>query len=471
YGPQGEVREVHQHIGVNPQSVGRNKGYYALSLTRTGDTTFQNIYGGSAAVLGQGDPHLGATYEYGLGKFGTADFGLRTQSLGNGSYTTFEQAGLATYFLGTYLNSDVAYESGNGATADVLTARRNFGKQAGLIQYTHDSADYSVTPTIPGVTTGTASSLVSGGSTVGGTSSAPASPLPGSAIKDVYRANLSGPLATKLYLFNHPNYNLGATYTDFYGSGANQTNITSSLTTGVKSIGLSGGLNYSRTVNSQNAVTDAESASLGARGPLFGGTWRLQSQYELKPVPQLVQDELEYDHSIMPNLDSTTTLTYEPQPPGAPLDTLAVSLNWQTAKATISPNFSVDNRHDIAAGVNVHFGAGADPYSHVYNVYNSYMSTAGGVAARIFLDKNGDGLYDDGDELMPDVEIKALQVHREALSDAKGIAFIPDLPQNQLTDVIVDQATFKDPYDISLFRGVSIRPHPGGVARLEFPVV
>ncbi len=101
------------------------------------------------------------------------------------------------------------------------------------------------------------------------------------------------------------------------------------------------------------------------------------------------------------------------------------------------------------------------------------MSTAGGVAARIFLDKNGDGIYDEGDELMPDVEIKALQVHRASLhSDAKGIAFIPDLPQNQLTDVIVDQATFKDNYDISLFaKGVSIRPHPGGITRIEFPVV
>ncbi len=127
YGPQGEVREVHQHVGVNPQTVGANKGYYALSLTRTGDTTFQDLSGGAAGVLGQGDPHLGATYEYGLGKLGTADFGLRTQSLGNGAYTTFEQAGLATYLLGTYLNGDVAYESGNGATAEVLTARRNFG--------------------------------------------------------------------------------------------------------------------------------------------------------------------------------------------------------------------------------------------------------------------------------------------------------------------------------------------------------
>ncbi len=459
------MREVHQKVNVNPQSVGQNKGYYAVSLTRTGDTTFQNAFGGTSPVAGQGDPHFGATYQYGLGKLGTADFGLRTQSLGNGTYTSFEQAGLATSFLDTYFNSDYAYETDNGAYATVMTARRNFGKQAALLQFTHDSQGYSITPPTTGTTlTG------GGGALVGNTSATSADPTNGPSVRDILHGSFSGPLATNLLLLQHPNYNIGGSYTDFYGGGS-QENVTSSLTTSIKSVGLSGGLNYSRTVDDLNTVSDTESASLSARGPLFGGIWRLQSQYELKPVPQLLEDEVEYDHSITENLDSTTTLTYEPQPPATPLETLAVSLNWQTSKATISPNFSIDNRHDLAAGVNVHFGAGADPYSHIYNIYNSYMSTAGGVAARIFLDKNGDGIYDDGDELMPDVEIKAMQVHREALSDAHGIAYIPDLPQNQLTDVIVDQATFKDSYDISLFKGVSIRPHPGGVTRLEFPVV
>src|ERR1019366_7530388 len=79
YGPQGELREEHQHIGVNPNAVGANTGYYAASLSRTGVATFQNLYGAkSTGTAGYGDPHLGATYEYGLGRLGTADFGLRT---------------------------------------------------------------------------------------------------------------------------------------------------------------------------------------------------------------------------------------------------------------------------------------------------------------------------------------------------------------------------------------------------------
>jgi len=57
------------------------------------------------------------------------------------------------------------------------------------------------------------------------------------------------------------------------------------------------------------------------------------------------------------------------------------------------------------------------------------------------------------------------------MSDERGIAFIPDLEQNHLTDIVVDQSTFADSYDMSLFEGVSIRPHPGSVTKLDFPVV
>jgi hypothetical protein len=72
---------------------------------------------------------------------------------------------------------------------------------------------------------------------------------------------------------------------------------------------------------------------------------------------------------------------------------------------------------------------------------------------------------------MPDVVIRALQVHRNATTDERGIAFIPDISQNTVTDISADPSTFKDSYDISLFEGVSLRPHPGSVTQLDFPVV
>jgi hypothetical protein len=122
-------------------------------------------------------------------------------------------------------------------------------------------------------------------------------------------------------------------------------------------------------------------------------------------------------------------------------------------------------------GVNLHFSAGADPFSHTYNVYNSYLSESGGVAARIFMDKNGDGVFNEGDELLPDIELVAVQGQRSALSDRHGIAFIPDLTKNQLTDITVNPSSSDDPYGTSLFKGISMRAHPGYVVPLEFPIV
>lgn len=469
FGPHGELREEHQKVGVNPLSVGNRKGYWDFSLSRNGTTTFQNLYkhGTYAQNAFTGEPHFGATYEYGLGKLGTANFGTRTQLDKSGDTHSFAQAGLATYLLGTYLNADVGYAADNSATAEVLTVRRNFGKQSALVQFTTNSSGFNTSSGANNL--GIASDQFNiqdptgtNGNAGNGSDSA--------TIRNSIRASLSGPLANKFLFLNRLNYNLTGARTNLYAGGY-QENGNASLSTGIKNISLSGGLGYSHTIDATGDTSTTEVGTFSARGPLWGGVWRFQSQYGIRPEFKLVSDELEYDRPILPNLDSTTTFTYTPSPPQSPVKTLATSLNWQTSKATISPTLSIDNRHNMAAGVNVHFGAGADPYSHIYSMYNQYMTTNGGVAARVFLDKNGDGIYDNGDELMPEVVVKAMQAHRQALTNKKGIAFIPDLPQNLLTDIAVDQATFKDAANVSLFKGVAIRPHPGGITRLEFPVV
>jgi hypothetical protein len=296
----------------------------------------------------------------------------------------------------------------------------------------------------------------------------------GASVRDSVRVALSGPLSAKLGFLERPTYNITSTHTSFYPglvAGDFQETTTGSLTGRIGTVNVTAGLNYNYLQFAPGVVERTETATFSARGGLAGGLWRAQTQYQLKPLHQLLQHQIEYDRPITARLDSTSVVTYVPVPGTSAIVTAAESLNWHTSKATISPNFSIDNRHNISAGVNVHFSAGADPFSHRYGVYNAYLSSSGGVAARIFLDKNGDGIYDAGDEPLPDVYLKASQQHRSAASDERGIAFIPDLPQYELTDIAVDQTTFKDSYYMTLFRGVSIRPHPGGVTRLEFPVV
>ncbi len=433
YGTKGEVNEQHRHINVNPTEIPAGKSYYAASLSREGIVTYNSS---KPTTPGIGDPRLVASYQYGLGGLGTLDFGVRSSN-DQGTTRNFGETGIASSFLGTFVNADVGYDLDNAAYATSITARRNFGKQSGLLQYTLNSSGYNIASATPAT------------------------------IKDTLRSTLSGPLRGHFLLLDHLNYNLGVTDTKNF-DGSSTADVTTSLTGRYKTMLLSAATNYTRTTDVTGTYSDLATADLQARGFAWGGNWRVEAEYQVKPVTQITKDVVEYDHPVGPNVDTLTQVTYTPNPS---LTQAELSLNWRTPKATFSPLISIDTNKNLTLGLNVHFGAGFDPYSNRYNIYNAYLAQAGGVAARVFFDKNGDGLYDAGDELLPEVEVKALQAHKSDPTNAQGIAFIPDLEENIVTDVVVDQATLKDSFDMSTFAGVSINPHPGGVTQLEFPIV
>ncbi len=434
YGPQGEVKEEHKHVGVDPRTLTDGKGHYALSVSRHGLTTWQRE---RPVAPGTGDPHIAANYEYGLGDIGTGNIGIDANSY-DGTYRTLAQTGLASYAFGTFFNADLGYDTSNGAFGGTMTARRTFDGQSALLQYAMNSPEFN-----------------------------PSSSFEGASLKESYRASLSGPVPLNLSLFDNTNYNLSGTFNNLY-SGGSQLILSSGLTTRLESILLSTGSQYSLIESGSGATNESASGRVDVRGFAYGGSWRAAANYQSIPETRFTGAELEYNRAIGEKLDMTSQLEYLADPSFVKG---SLGLNWQTKMANISPSIQVDSDRNVTGALNVHFAAAADPLSNRYDVYNRYLTGTGGVAARIFMDKNGSGTFDEGDELLPDVQIQALQSQRSALSDKNGIAFIPDLEQNRLTDVIVNPASSEDLYGISLFNGVSIRPHPGAVTKLEFPIV
>ncbi len=437
YGPHGEIHEEHRHILVDPTLLSGKTGYYSASLSRNNVNTYNPIPANAPNGPGIGDPNMAADYQYGLGQFGTADFGIRRHS-DNGEERTFSEAGLASYVGGIYFNANMGMDDATHAATESLTARRNFDKQTAVMSYVWSSQGYN-------------------------TAAAGAK----ATIKDTTIASLSGPLPGKFLALSNMNYSLNATDTNNYDS-SNTISLTPSLTTRVNNLSVTGGVAYNRATDPKGAVTDTETASFTGHGFIYGGNWRVTDNYTVKPIFRPTETDVEYNHSISDNIDTTTLVKYTN---ASNLLQGSLALNWRLPKATVSPTISDDTTQNLTVGVNVHFGTVADPYSHTYSMYNAFLSGTGGVAARVFYDKNGTGIYEPGDELMSDVVVKALQVHRSATTDTRGIAFIPDISQNTVTDIIADASTFKDSYDISLFEGVSVRTHPGSVTQLDFPVV
>lgn len=442
YSPQGERTEEHQTVNVDSSvTLGGGDGRYAVSVTQNG----KNVYSRQPQTgTGVGAPHFAGTYEYGIAGLGTLTSGISSDN-DNGTRRTFFETGLATALYDTVYNATLAYDTSNASYGSILTARRNFGLQSGRLEYNHNSEGFN-----------------------------PGSANAGAGFKDSYSASLGGPLLRELFFLNNLTYNTGTSFAkDYNGNSTWQSGA--SFTTRIQSIVFNAGVQYTTSSSPSNpddgtvgSTNDSFSSNYGLRGRMFGGGWRLGATYEILPKKQLTRADAEYTRSLADNIDSTTSLSYDPL---SETKTISVGLNWITPKAVISPRIEYDNRHNVAASVSAHFGLAVDP--HLSDVYmtNSYVTSSGGVVAKIFQDNNGNGMFDDGDKPLEDATIVAIQGQQSANSDKNGVAFIPALSKNILTDITVNAGGSEAAYGVSLFKGRAILPHPGAVTELAFPIV
>ncbi|MDB5491544.1 MAG: hypothetical protein JWO78_1393 [Micavibrio sp.] len=440
YSPQGERSEEHRLVNVDSGALLKGGiGRYSASLTEKGKSVYSRT-----PQKGESIPHFGATYDFGVNGLGTVSTAISGNDDG-GQYRTFLETDLATAFLDTFFNASLAYDNTSSAFGGQLRARRNFGKQSANIGYSYNSPKFN-----------------------------PGSATAGASNRDSYTASFGGPLFQELYILKNSTYNLGTSYSENYdGSTGTQSGV--SFTTRVSSVVFNAGIQYNTTTSPGNPLngtpassSDSSSANFGLRGGMFGGSWRLGAQYQVLPKKEFQGAEAEYTRTIAENLDSTTSVSYEPQ---SRLTTGKIGLNWITSKAVISPSVQYDTNKNVVASVSAHFGLAADPSLSNIRMSGEYFTGSGGVSARIFQDANGNGIFDDGDRLLQDANVIAIQGQQSATSGENGIAFIANLPKNILTDITVDAGGSESAYGISLFKGVAVLPHPGGVTKLDFPIV
>ncbi len=433
YGPQGEVRQEERHILVDPKQFEHRKGYYAASITRLNTTTWQKI---PFEGPGTGTPHLVGNYAYSFGNIGTGSIGARLRN-DNGENRVFVQTGLSTYIYDTYINADSGYDPTALEYSSTFNVRRNFGLHRSSLNLSTNSEGYDI-------------------------ENAPESaPNP---VKYAVRANMAGPLVLdELLSLKKPTYSTSANYATLY-DGHTTYGLASSVTGRYKkTTSISSGFRYTG-----SGTDDFLALSLNARGYYKGGLWSLGTSYQLLPQNKLGGLVGEYSWNIKNNLSAKATFVQAIDPI---FTEGSLALNWRTEKAVISPKIKANTSKALDMTVNVHFGFAPEPYSGEYQMTNKSLSGSGGVAARIFLDVNGDGIYNNNEELLPDATIRAMQSFRKAVSNDRGIAFINDLSPGIVTDIKVDPQTLPDITFLSLFEGVSVNPRPGVVSQVEFPIV
>jgi len=124
--------------------------------------------------------------------------------------------------------------------------------------------------------------------------------------------------------------------------------------------------------------------------------------------------------------------------------------------------FSLDARFSI--------GIGREPRQKKWEANALAIAGRGSVSARVFIDNNQDGLFDDGDEPIENVGFTINGGFQKIRTDENGIAFITGVPEHTPINLAVNKATLEDPMWTAAIDGMRIVPRPGQAMQLDFPI-
>lgn len=150
---------------------------------------------------------------------------------------------------------------------------------------------------------------------------------------------------------------------------------------------------------------------------------------------------------------------------------MAVALNKSLGSFGMGIHANVTNRGSYGAGIVLFVALGREPRGGRWISDAAPMAGSGAVSARVFLDKNLNGVMDADDEAIPNAGFTINGSNHPARTDGAGLAWLGKLAPDQYVDIGFDSATVEDPQWQPRRKGVRLLPRPGKVNALEFAVI
>lgn len=146
-------------------------------------------------------------------------------------------------------------------------------------------------------------------------------------------------------------------------------------------------------------------------------------------------------------------------------------LNKSLGSYGLGLSASYSSSGEFAAGLQLFIAMGREPRQAQWRSSALPKAGSGAASVRVFLDDNGNGVMDPGEEPIENVAMTVNGGRAPVRTDAAGIARLDRLPIRQQVDIAVDTQTLEDPYWVPQRKGVRLVPRPGHVAELDFPVI
>ncbi len=189
--------------------------------------------------------------------------------------------------------------------------------------------------------------------------------------------------------------------------------------------------------------------------------------YDIKPDSEVDRYFSQINYRPTSKLNADLSIDHQPF-----LDLTEGRLNvsYIHDKVRISPYLSVDTDNDVIAGLNLNSSLIHDDRYDAPIITSDRLIGKGLVSTFVFHDKDGDMVFNNDDEALPEVIVESVNVKRRETTDEQGRALIKNLPEATVTDIQIDASTLPDPYMIPAFDGNSIFPRGGDIINMDFPV-
>jgi hypothetical protein len=418
YGPQGQVREQEEYYEVGQSLTKKGEHFYRALAS-------DNENGGSRAVL-QYD--LGITDRLSASFVGASiplDVNVTTVEQHN-----YAQAGLRAFWESFFVTLDIIDDLDGGEAVDfnIQTGIGNTSIRFDHIIMNHFfSEEYKLTQ---------------------------------QEFKDKteFRIDTSIP---PTFLPRIP-FSLELIMSDFE-SGNDRNEINNLISLQTYGLSLSNQLTYVQNSDMQNIFNGTFGMSsyinrYGLRGTI---------DYELQPHSEITNINLTLRPPLYKNFQFTYGLNHSLR---ADLTEVSVS----ASKAVGSFNLSLGARYNtddiVSLDARFSIGLGREPRENKWVPHALSIAGRGSVSARVFLDNNQDGLFNEGDEPIENVGFTINNGYQQVRTNASGIAFITGITEHVPVNLAIATATLEDPLWSPALEGMRIVPRPGQAMQLDFPI-
>ncbi|KRT53779.1 hypothetical protein Ga0074115_101114 [endosymbiont of Ridgeia piscesae] len=192
------------------------------------------------------------------------------------------------------------------------------------------------------------------------------------------------------------------------------------------------------------------------------------------------------------------TLDYALLMPGVSLDQLSGTLDWRVGdgyslRADLSYNFgtsvislggslnrkfkyfalslssSYSSDEKLNVGLTWSLSLGREPRHGSWFIWPEKRASYGAVSASVFIDRNMNGVFDQGETPLVGTRFRRGSVPDDALSAEYGVLLLTGLAPHRPTQVMPILGSVEDPSLMPVYKGVVLFPRPGHATRVDFP--